>query len=762
MKKTFVFLLFVHLTAAFSFSQSYDRKFIREFTIKIDTVHYELSKNTIVQNNESRLYFNFQREDDVCELNLYPADKEKVSNLKLLGSSDYIQLDSIVFVHDEYYRIRLRFINLFKSQFINLTFSATIVGAETPVLEEIKLLPYTKTKVAFGLISDELFLGEEKVFELTTNNLKNIRLTNEWVSDRDINYRVLEENGKLMVHLIPNLPDIREVKIKLQTYIPNLVDDKKIVYDLPEVTQSFKVKTSRLAFLNLDKQELTFDEKSKINGIEVQMDNNRQLVIGKTYRLENQEQPGGALIAELFTKSSLTNDKVLCIFRPFNFHRKTEGYLYIKEGDNSKFITNCDITPKTTITNIMVMHEGEDWSTNLNVYPGETVNVKMEGEGLHKARFHWEDLLDLTSDTVIRSETSSSFQLKVPINITKKKINLYNGANNTGTTLNVREYQVPRKMDYISLNFGTGNRVLSSIAPIMIQRSTINDITLNFDYNKIDSESKLYGKQYFDIDVKILGKRGELIEMKNIKNILVCPGENSPRFVYYKDKSAVSTSISLNSLIGYKTYNMEDFSRVQLNFRNPDEKYNGSGYEKQIEIVLQRPVIFDIDVSFPAGLMIQNLGKTKAERESIEKYGTDKNLYNQEKIAYTNELEIWNNNHVGPKPVLSMEEPVEPQKAKFTDNLGGVSLALIAQFSFPDAEKVGRLKPYRLGAGFLAINTFNFSDNAKRDLAAVILASLYPIKPGRIFNMPIHIGIGYKFQDARPFLMLSPGIGVRF
>ncbi len=60
------------------------------------------------------------------------------------------------------------------------------------------------------------------------------------------------------------------------------------------------------------------------------------------------------------------------------------------------------------------------------------------------------------------------------------------------------------------------------------------------------------------------------------------------------------------------------------------------------------------------------------------------------------------------------------------------------------------------------INTFNFSQSAQRDLAAVVLASVYPIKPGKLFSLPIHIGFGYKFQDKIPFIMLSPGIGVRF
>lgn len=760
MKKILVLLLFVNLTSL-AYSQVDDRKFIRDLAIKIDTGRYSLSRDTITQNGESKLYFSFRKEDEICELNLYPVDKDKIKSIQLLGVADYERLDSFVLVNNEYFRLRLKFVNLFKSAFLNFTFSAKLDTFSKPVIQEVKLLPFTQTSVSFGPTSDDLFIGEEKIFELTTNNLRNLRLTNEWNKSQDINYRVAEEGGKLIAHLIPVSDNNKEVKIKLQTFVPYITPDKKIIYDVPPAVQSFRIKTSRLIFMNPDKPEITFDETTRLNGVEIQMDNGRYLTVGKTYRLENQEQPGGALIAELFTKSSLTNDKMLCIIRPFNFHRKTAGYLYIKDGDVPRFVTNCDITPKTSISSVMVLHEGGDWTSGLTVYPGETINVKIEGEGLHKARFHWEDVLDITSDTVIRSENICFFKLKIPLNITKKRILLYNSVNTTGIALNVREYQVPRKLDYVSLNFGTGSRVLANMSPSVIQRSTIKDITINFDNSKIDGGEKLYGKQYFDIDVRLIGRKGELIEMKSIKNILVCPGENSPRSIYYKDKACISSPISLNSMIGNKTYNLEDFSKVQMTFKNQDDKYGESGYEKQVEIVLQRPVIFDIDVSFPAGLMIQNLGKTKTEKDNWNTYEENLIKYNDAYNAYVEAIKSWDPNN-GPQPVFSQSKPVEPKKAAFTDNIGGISLALIAQFSFPDAEKVGKMKPYRIGAGFLAINTFNFNENAKRDLAAVVLGSLYPIKPGRIFNMPIHFGFGYKFQDKIPFLMLSPGIGVRF
>ncbi len=63
------------------------------------------------------------------------------------------------------------------------------------------------------------------------------------------------------------------------------------------------------------------------------MESSRLLRMQKTYRLESQEEPGGSLIGEIFTKSSLANNRVLCILRVYNYHRKPDGYPYIKDGD---------------------------------------------------------------------------------------------------------------------------------------------------------------------------------------------------------------------------------------------------------------------------------------------------------------------------------------------------------------------------------------------------------------------------------------------
>ena len=759
-------MLFICFTISYTsvFSQHSDLIGVfKEIVLKVDTLQFRYSKDVVNYQGQTFLSFFFDNPDETCELDLYPWNDNKVGALELIKSPDYVQLDSIIFLNNEYYRTRVKFINLNKSQFLSFIFNIQAEGSEKTVSREIKLLPYTKTSISFQPNNDELYIGEEKVFELYSNNLQNIKINSEWTTGLDINYRLSENNGQLRLHLLPSSLGTKYTNIKISTLLPSLNGKKDVVYDLPPIVRAFKVKASRLAFLNIDKKEITLDEINRRQGIEIQLDNNRQLSMNKTYRIEDQEQSGGALMAELFTKSYLANDRVLCIIRPFNMHRHTEGYLYMKDGDDARFITNINITPKTTIANIQVMHEGQEWSPNLTVNPGETVDVKIEGEGLHKAKFHWEDVVDITSDTVVRSENTCYFKLKVPITINKRKVILYNNITNTGFALNVKEYQSPRNFDFITLNYGDGTKALSDLSSTIIQRKTMKDITIGFNNAKIDADAKLYGKQYLDLDIRLLGKNGEIIEMKSVKNLLICPAETSPRGPYYKDKACTNENLALNNILSGKTSNLDDFSKVQVEIKQQSEKYSEPVFSKRVEIVLQRPSVFDIDVSFPAGLLIQNLGKTQSEKESFAKYNTDYAQYQIEHNAYLVQVQQWTANPLGTMPSYSgTPEPPKPTKAAFTDNLGGISLALIMQVSFPDAEKVGRSKPYRLGAGFLAINTFNFSQSAQRDLAAVALASIYPIKPGRLFSLPIHFGFGYKFQDKIPFIMLSPGIGVRF
>jgi hypothetical protein len=693
-------------------AQLHPDKLFKNVILKIDTMEYSLLKNSIVIGNERKIYFEYTNSDDVCEVTLFAISDTNSGIPVLLPSGDFSLIDSIYKIDTDQFRFKVRFTDLTNSEFLSFRFAGNTIP-DSSIIHEVKLFPFTKTNVYFFPTGDELFIGEEKVFELVADNIANVKPIANWQSNNDIDYRVSSRFDQLRLHIIPKALGQKTLQFQLETFKPFLDSLGKISYKLPPIEQTFWVRQSRIRFVNIDRKDVTLDEKGKQEGVEIQVDNAAGLDMQKTYRIENQEEPGGGLIAELFTKNSLTNNRVLCILRVYNYHKESEGYLYIKDGDKAKYITNFSITPKTDIQKISVLHEGLDWSSNLSVSPGETVDVKIEGASLNKAHFRFEDVEDLSPDTTLRNENFVTLKIKIPIGINKRKIELFNNGNPTGYSLAIKEYQEAREFDYLTINYGEGDMTLSQIKGIVMSPKTIRDIVFDFDRNKIDSPEKYFGKQYLKISVKITGKNGELIEMRDIDNIVVVPGEKSARASFYDKRDETATAISLNKYIRKKTYDLEDWTKIELSIENSKDKYSNQPFKKELEIYVQKQYRFDIDVSFPAGLLINTFDKS-----------TTGSQY---------------------------------------QNFGGISMAMMAQFSFYDLERPGKYKPYKIGAGFLALNAFNLSNDpsVNRDMGIVVIGSLYPTRKDVKLTFPLYFGGGYKLNEGKWFILIGPGISVR-
>ena len=707
----FLFLLPAFWLAFPAAAQNPGSSIFRDVVLRLDTATYSLSRDALELNGETRLPFYYQTETEVAEVLLYPAFPQQNHTVTLTRSADFELMDSVAFTKD-HFRLKVKFRNLTGSDFLNFLFTVKD-SAGTTRQEVIKLFPYTRTSVKLFEPDNELFVGEEKIFELTTNNLRNVKKPVDWVKGENFDYRISEQNGILRLHVLPSVLGTRTLRVRLQTNKPSLDRNRKITYDLPVIEKTFNIKGSRLRFLSLDKKEIIYDETSRTRGVEVLVENNWNLTLQKTYRIEDQENPGGVLIGELFTRQSVANNKVLCWLRVFNYHRVSEGYLYLKDGDQARFITNFAILPKSAVKAVSIMHEGGDWSSNLTVNPGEIINLKMEGEGLSKARFRFDDLTDITSDSSLRTDEAVVYKLRVPVGISRKKIGIYNRAASTGYFLTVKEYQRPRNFDFVYINYGDKPQKVSGLVdgPIFYEH-VVKDIVFTFQPNAIENDKKLYGRQYLDIDVRITNSRNELIDQRTIDNIVICPGDNSPRAAIANDRECTYGEISLNSILGRKTYDLNEWSRIEITIRHDKDKYGSEGQTKKIDILLRRHVKFDTEVSFPAGLLVKHQGS--------EGYG----------------------------------------------NLGGISMAMIAQFSFYHPEKINRYRPYKIGAGFLALNAFNFSNSSdvQRDLGAVIIGSVYPTTRDTKLSFPLYLGGGYFISKKTDpwFYFLGPGIQVRF
>jgi hypothetical protein len=681
---------------------------IKNIEISInDTSSFSYNSDAIIYKGEKFFPFRFFQDDFQAEVKVWPNEEERTSSLVLLPSSKYLQIDSSLKINNDYYLFHLQFIDILDAS--PLSFRFKIVNQEgKEIIEEIKLLPYTTTQIKSYITDNDLFIGEEKIFELFSNMPENIKFPIGWITGQDFDYRLQYQNNQIRLHIVPKSLGKKTLQINLSTVRPDIIEGRTISYNLPPLSFTFNVKSGRLAFLNLDRKELTYDEVSRKDGVEVQIDNHRMLLINKTYRIEDQEKAGGALIGELYTRQSLNNDKVLCLLRVYNLHRPIDGYLYIKDGDIPMFITNFGISPKTAIQKISILRNGIDWIESNVVYPGETVNVKLEGVGIQKANFKFEELDYVIKDSIVQSDFAVEYKIKIPVTISKKKIYIYNYGDNTGSFLQVKEYQRPRNFDYIFINLGNGNKSIESYTGPELFEKTLKNIIISFDPNKIDEQDKFYGKQYVDISIKITGSNGELVEIEKLPTLVICPGDKSLRHNFYDSKDCSNEEISINNYLDKKTYDFDDWTKIRITFKNAENKYAEPVQERTVEIILQRKIKFDIDVSFPSLL-------TKIVKE-----------------------EGWENGL-------------------------GVSMAMIAQLSFYQKDKIARFLPFKIGMGFLALNAFNFSnDNNTRDLGLVILGSAYPTRKDTKLSFPLYIGGGYLLNKGSWFWVFGPGIRVSF
>jgi hypothetical protein len=683
-----------------------DVSLLENITLRSDSASYTLTPAKTTESN--RLEFLYKRPNETFELLFKLQKTERIfTKINVLRSGDFDLIDSLVRLDDVHYRTKIRFKNLNDVKFPTLIIKFT--EPDNDFVRLINLFPYTKTSVLPQLPDEEIFIGEEKVIELRGDNILNVEANDAWQSTPQFQYRFRVEDQILKLDVLPLQLGVHELRIPIRLKKPVL---KGNIFnnELPPLRLKFTVKSGKLLFLNVDKKEISI-EGGFGNAIEIQLDKNRQLQLKKTYRIENQLDPGGDLIGELFTRSLLANDKVLCWLRPYGFHRVSDGYLYIKDGDEAKFATNFNLLERTTINTVSILREGADWTQNLNLFPGERFELRLEGPGLNRGEITVEGLSELKLDSAVSSETQQIYKAKLSIDITKRKLPILINKKPSGFEFNVREYQIPRSFDYVLVDYGEGDKPLNSITSAVLYDKTIQNVIIKFDRERID-RGKIYGKQYLQLEVAVYNRR-DMTEIKRVENIVIVPGETSPRFAFYDQKDAFKGEINLNNLLVHKTYDLPDWSRIEITLRQSSARYGEAAISQKIDIIQKRYFTFDIDVSFPAGLIIQKLGAAE------------------------------NQNTLG--------------------NLSGISTAVIAQFSFYRTDKVDRLKPYRIGAGFIALNAFNFNENnTNRDIGIVVLGSLFPPRTGNRFSFPLYGGFGYLIKDEKWFFVLGPGIQVRF
>jgi len=707
MKKLFAFIF-----SAVSFTYCLAQSPISDIELQIDSSIFSASENSLSWQGEQYIGIRSEETSPFCKIILYVTKQSPVDKIILTASADFQLIDSLKKTNDTTYTCAIIFSDLVYGPPPTLKFLAIVNSKQVIVI--YKILPVYNVSLSYNALED-VYEEEEKTIEIPVKNAFNINTTNFWVYNDDYDYRVTHTPQSLIIKIRPHTLGIRQLVLNLKTFKPFITDNGQLTTDLPILKIPFNVKANNLYYVNFNKKLLFYDNESR-NSEEIIADrsSHNSLQIRKVYRIEDNEADGN-LIAELFTIAQVQNgavSQIICRIKPYATHKTVDGYLYIKDNGKARFVTNIDILEKPKITNVSVMRNGEAWTNNLSVYPGEDLAIKVEGKGLLYTAFGFDGFTVHSLDTAQSSEEAMYFNVTVPLKINRRSVNITMNGKPSPFSFNVKEYQKPAALDFVSVNYGAQNISAASDKfdkPILWDQ-IITDINLNFNGNKIDEGGKLYGKQYINVEVKIFNSNNDLIEIQQINNIVVCPGENSPRRHFYDLSDCQKTSINLNDYLVHKTYKLDPFTQIHITVKHDDSKYGSKGYSHKINIILTRHTHFDLQVSFPAGLLVKDFKESG--------YGS----------------------------------------------LSGISTAVLAQMSFYDPNRVGKLRPYNIGAGFIALNAFNFSaaaDNA-RDLGIVVLGSLTPINKSAKFSIPIYFGGGYLLKASAWFLVIGPGLQVSF
>lgn len=692
------FACFVFLFMSPLFAQTPSSSFscieLRFDTVRLNYTDFRIS-------DEHAFVLPVRQEEEEVELRFYLDSVAALMPLEVIPGKHYQVTDSLLLIGSEFYRVRLQLKDLFPGQSFSIILAFDVNGKRRNY--ELQVYPYKKPKIALADESIELFNGEEKIVDVVTPFPEYFVVDEEWVEGELVDYWLRREGGVLQLMLRGKRTGSRPFELSTMLKFLRPINGN-LIYDGPRMSVSLTVKPTRLRFLNVDQEHVFFDSESRTAG-EIQLDYDRRFTMKKSYRIEDVSDGGGRLIAEIVPKSTLGNDKVLCDVYSYSYHRIRDGYLYIKDGSNTMAMTNFNVVNRPLVQEIAMMREGGDWSENLSVYPGETVELRIRGNGLSISEFDFTPCKQ-ERDTLRISDRIVFYTITVPKDIDRKKVSVFFNDDITQYDLRVREYKRPAPLNFVQIDYGNGRKPITDDdmdKPIFF-RETIQDITLHFDRSEIDSKERFFGVQELDIEVRVLSQDNKLIDIQTIRNVVICPDSTSLRHAFYDGNDCERISLSLNAHLVRKTFTLDAFDQVLVQVRHA----SGSGPSQRIHIYAERRYNFDLDFSFPAGLLAVDAS----------------------------------NMAVG--------------------NFIGVSAAIMAQFKFYSQRRFGQPSPFQIGAGFLALNAFNFSEDAERDLGLVIMASIVPIRRKSSFSLPIYIGGGYFFERQQFTFLFGPGLQIRF
>ncbi len=698
-------LLFFYLWAVQVNAQVLDSLVIRS-----DSGSYNDNTSRIELNSREYFYFELGQPDGEIELTVYSTDTT-VQAISLAPSAEFTESQPIRKVDETVYRGIVKFENIARSRY--LRFVLEFIRKDSSFsYREYRLYPVVFPSIRELTEEINVFSGEEKMIPLNITNDFMIDFDDDWYFDDRVEYKVIRQDGRPMLDIKSDAVGMHRVEVVFTSSRPFLNENGQLTTNLKSFYVDINVSPSQISFLNFDAGDYYY-EPGGSNRKVVKIDYNRRMELNKTYRIEDQEQPGGKLIAELFTRTYIENEnKILATLQTYNYHREEEGYLYLKDGDVTRFFTNFNSIPTPEIEKVSILRQGQDWTGNLAVYPNDSIEIRIEGTGLEKAKIRFNDgKFNARLDSSRVSDRARYYSLAIPFDIKESRISISMNDQPTRFDLPVREHQKPRKLNFIMVDYGDGGKRVATdyFDKPVLYYGEIRDIILEFQPEMIDFGNDFHGPQFIEIEVTIRDQNKRLLELKTIENIKILPSESSPRFPSYSRSNASPLKVNLSRYLSISLPDLENWTSIELRIRHDKTRYGDQGYTNYVTIYKAVSREVDLDVSFPTGLLTKQFNEPGLGR------------------------------------------------------LSGISTAAQAQFTFYQPNQINKQFPLKLGLGFIALNaltTLNEEDG--KDLGIVAIASFYPINRNSNVNFPIHFGFGYLLQNETAFLLIGPGIQFNF
>lgn len=675
--------------------------------MRIDTANFSLENDLLTINGRDYLRFEYQQESIVAELLMFPYSPYSVRSLKLLPSPDYQPYDSLIKVGRTYFRCRVSLENLSEASSLQIPVQMIRYNGDT-ANTVISLFHTATTEVTVPPGGQTLYIGEEAIIPLETPLPKDIRPQPNWVRLPEVAYRITFQDQRPQLHLLPLKYGNYELTLPIDTKRPSLDENGRLTYQ--SIIQPFEivVKRGKVQFLSLDKDQVFLPKGERYAEIDVRFPRQFTLSLGKPYRLERAERGVSPLVAEMLVREMKADEQMLATLRVYDYHRRSDGPLYLKAQDEVLFLTNLDVLPPPKALKVEVRRRGKDWSEDLSLKPGDEFDLRVTGQSLGQAVFTLKDLPGV-GDPVIKEQgmVLSWNELQIPLNISQRELALTRNGERTGYALTIKEYQVPRNLDFVIVKVSNDSSVLTKLQPTLILPQGEKDLQISFRRDSIDQGDDLHGLQYLDVIYEVWDKENRMLAKRRTRQVVICPGKSSPRHAAYDRSECFDGTLSLNDLMDTPLYELPGWAQVRVTIAHQADKYQQEVRRIPFTVVLKKTIELGLEFSTPVGVIMNRFGSGQNE------------------------------------------------------TLNTLNFAAMLQIGLYQDGAINQLQPIQLGVGLMAVDVFPFNGESERDLMLGSFLTFYPIDSKQRWNVPLYLGGGYLLGRGSGFFFLGPGLSVR-